>query len=39
VSGGSSVLRRLQTGSLRAYAAALLFGGVAILSWYLWTVR
>jgi NADH-quinone oxidoreductase subunit L len=37
VRGGSMVLRRLQTGSVRAYAASLFFGAAAILGWYLWT--
>jgi NADH-quinone oxidoreductase subunit L len=37
VRSASSVLRRLQTGSVRAYAASLFFGAVAILGWYLWT--
>jgi NADH-quinone oxidoreductase subunit L len=36
VRGGSMVLRRLQTGSVRAYAASLFFGVVAILGWYFW---
>jgi NADH-quinone oxidoreductase subunit L len=36
VRGASSVLRRLQTGSVRAYAASLFFGVVMILGWYLW---
>jgi NADH-quinone oxidoreductase subunit L len=31
----SSSLRRLQTGSIRAYAASLFFGVVVILGWYL----
>jgi NADH-quinone oxidoreductase subunit L len=39
VNGGSVRLRRLQTGSLRTYAAALFFGAVAIVGWYLWMVR
>jgi NADH-quinone oxidoreductase subunit L len=33
VSGG---LRRLQTGSVRTYAASLFLGVVLILGWYLW---
>ena len=32
----SQVLRRLQTGSVRAYAASLLFGSVLVLGYYLW---
>jgi NADH-quinone oxidoreductase subunit L len=36
VSGASGLLRRLQTGSVRAYAASLFFGVVAILGYYLW---
>jgi NADH-quinone oxidoreductase subunit L len=36
VTGGSSSLRRLQTGSIRTYAAALLLGVVGIMGWYLW---
>ena len=32
----SSVLRRLQTGSVRAYAASLFLGVVLILGYYLW---
>ena len=39
VSGASSALRRLQSGSLRTYAAALFFGTVAIMGWYLWVMR
>ncbi len=35
VRGGSSGLRRLQTGSVRAYAASLFLGVVLILGWYL----
>jgi NADH-quinone oxidoreductase subunit L len=35
VSGSSSVLRRMQTGSIRAYAFALFAGVVAILGYYL----
>ncbi|MCC7418583.1 MAG: NADH-quinone oxidoreductase subunit L [Acidobacteria bacterium] len=37
VRGSSEALRRLQTGSVRAYAAAVFFGAVAILGYYLWT--
>ena len=36
VSAGSSVLRRLQTGSVRAYASSMLIGVVVILGYYLW---
>jgi NADH-quinone oxidoreductase subunit L len=36
VSGCSEILRRAQTGSVRAYAASLLLGVVAILGYYLW---
>jgi len=36
VSGASSVLRRLQTGSVRAYAVSLMLGAVAVLGYYLW---
>jgi len=36
VRGSSAVLRRLQTGSMRAYAASLFLGVVAILGYYLW---
>jgi NADH-quinone oxidoreductase subunit L len=36
VRGASSVLRRLQTGSIRAYAAGLLGGVILILGYYLW---
>ena len=32
----SATLRRVQTGSVRAYAASLFFGVVAILGYYLW---
>ena len=35
VRSASAVLRRLQTGSIRAYAASLFFGVVVILGWYL----
>jgi len=37
VQGASSSLRRLQTGSVRTYAASLFFGAVLILGWYLWS--
>jgi NADH-quinone oxidoreductase subunit L len=36
VDRGSSLLRRLQTGSVRAYAGSLLIGVVLILGYYLW---
>jgi len=36
IRGGSGVLRRLQTGSVRAYAMALFTGVVAMLGYYLW---
>jgi NADH-quinone oxidoreductase subunit L len=36
VSGGSSVLRRLQTGSVRAYAASVILGIVVIVAYYVW---
>ena len=36
IADGSSLLRRLQTGSVRAYAASLAFGVVLILGFYLW---
>ena len=36
VQGGSEGLRRLQTGSVRAYAASLLLGAVTVLGYYLW---
>ena len=36
VRGGSEVLRRLQTGSVRAYAASLFLGVVLILGYYVW---
>lgn len=35
VRGSSALLRRLQTGSIRAYAASLFLGVVMILGWYL----
>jgi NADH-quinone oxidoreductase subunit L len=35
VRGTSTRLRRLQTGSIRAYAASLFLGVVLILGWYL----
>ena len=36
VGGGGEVLRRLQTGSVRAYAASVFLGVVLILGYYLW---
>jgi NADH-quinone oxidoreductase subunit L len=36
VRGWSAVLRRLQTGSVRAYAMSLFLGVIAILGYYLW---
>ncbi|HXE80228.1 MAG TPA: NADH-quinone oxidoreductase subunit L [Vicinamibacterales bacterium] len=36
IGAGSVVLRRLQTGTLRAYAASLLLGAVVIGGYYLW---
>jgi len=36
VGGASEVLRRVQTGSVRAYAASLLLGVVLVLGYYLW---
>jgi NADH-quinone oxidoreductase subunit L len=36
VGGMSDLLRRMQTGSVRTYAASLLFGAVLILGYYLW---
>ena len=36
VGGSSEVLRRVQTGSVRAYAASLFLGVVLILGYYLW---
>jgi NADH-quinone oxidoreductase subunit L len=36
VGGMSEVLRRVQTGSVRAYAGSLFFGVVMILGYYLW---
>jgi NADH-quinone oxidoreductase subunit L len=35
IRGASGALRRLQTGSIRAYAASLFLGVVLILGWYL----
>ena len=39
VRGSSSMLRRLQTGSIRTYAASLFLGAVLILGYYLYTYR
>ena len=39
VQGASATLRRLQTGSVRTYAASLFLGAVLILGWYLWSLR
>jgi NADH-quinone oxidoreductase subunit L len=36
VQGGSEGMRRLQTGSVRAYAASLFLGAVTVLGYYLW---
>jgi NADH-quinone oxidoreductase subunit L len=36
VSGSSALLRRLQTGSIRAYAASLFLGTVLVLGYYLY---
>jgi NADH-quinone oxidoreductase subunit L len=36
VGGGSFMLRRLQSGSVRAYAGSLFLGVVLILGYYLW---
>jgi NADH-quinone oxidoreductase subunit L len=36
VSVSSSMLRRMQTGSVRAYAVSLILGVVAILGYYFW---
>jgi NADH-quinone oxidoreductase subunit L len=37
VAAAGDSLRRLQTGSVRTYAASLILGAVMILGWYLWT--
>jgi len=39
VRGWSAVLRRLQTGSVRAYAMSLFVGVVTIVGYYLWWTR
>ncbi|MET0166936.1 MAG: NADH-quinone oxidoreductase subunit L [Vicinamibacterales bacterium] len=36
VQGAGGLLRRLQTGSVRAYAASLLLGVVVVMGYYLW---
>jgi NADH-quinone oxidoreductase subunit L len=36
VRGWSAVLRRLQTGSVRAYAMSIFLGVVSMLGYYLW---
>jgi len=36
VGGTSEVLRLFQTGSVRAYAASILLGVVAVLGYYFW---
>jgi NADH-quinone oxidoreductase subunit L len=36
IDGSSSLLRRLQSGSVRAYAGSLFIGVVLILGYYLW---
>ena len=36
VAGSAAVLRRLQTGSVRAYAGSLFLGVVVVLGYYLW---
>jgi NADH-quinone oxidoreductase subunit L len=36
VAGAGEVLRRLQTGSVRAYAVSIFLGGVLILGYFLW---
>ena len=36
VRGWSAVLRRLQTGSVRAYAMSVFLGAIAIVGYYLW---
>jgi NADH-quinone oxidoreductase subunit L len=36
VAGSSAVLRRLQSGSVRAYAGSMLIGVIVILGFYLW---
>jgi NADH-quinone oxidoreductase subunit L len=36
VAGSSGILRRLQTGSVRAYASSMFIGVVVILGYYIW---
>jgi hypothetical protein len=36
VTGGAWTLRRLQSGSVRAYAGSLFVGVVLVLGYYLW---
>lgn len=36
ISGAASLVRRVQTGSVRTYAASIFFGVVLILAFYLW---
>ncbi len=36
VAGWSAILRRVQTGSIRAYALSILVGAVLILGYYVW---
>jgi hypothetical protein len=36
VRGWSAVLRRMQTGSVRAYAMSLFVGALGVLGYYLW---
>ncbi len=36
VNGASAILRRLQTGSMRAYALSVFVGVVLILGYYVW---
>ena len=36
VAGGSGILRRVQTGSIRVYALGVLMGVVVILGYYVW---
>jgi NADH-quinone oxidoreductase subunit L len=36
VNGASAILRRLQTGSMRAYALSVFVGAVVILGYYVW---
>jgi hypothetical protein len=36
VTAGSAVLRRLQSGSVRAYAVSVFLGVVVMLGYYIW---